>query len=692
MHGGFVVVPDVDYCNYLIMLGTNFGFGAGYCGPEYYAKKFADARSRGMKTVVIDPVCSNAASKADEWVPILPGTDGMLALSIINVLLNELCIYDVEFLTKRSNAPYLVGPDGRFVRDPELKKPLVWDLATNTAKPYLDPEIREPALEGVFEVNNIKTTPSFQLFKEHVKKYTVEGASRITTIPAKTIRRLAKEFAEEAKIGSTVVIEGKKLPYRPACFFYWSGAQSHKHAFHTALACELVNAMVGAIDVPGGLLAANPITHYYKPSVSEPDGYLIPGRKLLPTPLPLRRPMPPETLTLLELFPVGADTSHLFVEAMLNPDKYKIPYKPEMMIHYYSNPLLSTGNPEMVAEAIKRVPFMVSFAFYIDETAEFADIVLPETCYLERYELFPNLPLGYLPGGMGYIVYQLRQPVVPPPPGVRPITEVLLELAKRLGFLGDFYKFFNRAHRLKEPYILDPTKEYTLEEILDRWAKSTLGPEYGLEYLKKHGFVAIPKKVEEVYEIAGGKYAPTARVPIYFEFLKDAGEALKQVIKEMNITWDFSDYTPLVEWLPCPSHESKAKDYDLWATNSKSVYHYFSSTQENPWLDEAASRNPYVYNVLINAETARKKGIVSGDYLWVESEDGFRMRVKVKVTEGIHPQVVLFTGSMGHWAKGEPIAKGKGANINFLRPVGLKYTDWLSGNIDYCIKVRVYKE
>jgi anaerobic selenocysteine-containing dehydrogenase len=226
MHGGFVVVPDVDYCNYLIMLGTNFGFGAGYCGPEYYAKKFADARSRGMKTVVIDPVCSNAASKADEWVPILPGTDGMLALSIINVLLNELCIYDVEFLTKRSNAPYLVGPDGRFVRDPELKKPLVWDLATNTAKPYLDPEIREPALEGVFEVNNIKTTPSFQLFKEHVKKYTVEGASRITTIPAKTIRRLAKEFAEEAKIGSTVVIEGKKLPYRPACFFYWSGAQS----------------------------------------------------------------------------------------------------------------------------------------------------------------------------------------------------------------------------------------------------------------------------------------------------------------------------------------------------------------------------------------------------------------------------------------------------------------------------------
>jgi molybdopterin-containing oxidoreductase family molybdopterin binding subunit len=76
------------------------------------AKDIAEARSRGMKLVVIDPICSPMASKADEWVPIRPGTDGALALSMIHVLVNELGVYDRKFLQTKPTRPIWSAPTG----------------------------------------------------------------------------------------------------------------------------------------------------------------------------------------------------------------------------------------------------------------------------------------------------------------------------------------------------------------------------------------------------------------------------------------------------------------------------------------------------------------------------------------------------------------------------------------------------
>ena len=87
-----------------------------------------------MKVVAVDPLCTPAGSKADEWLPIRPGTDGALVLSIINVLLNELGIYDREFIKRYTNGPYLVKPDGYYAR--REGKPLVWDTEEVTAKTF----------------------------------------------------------------------------------------------------------------------------------------------------------------------------------------------------------------------------------------------------------------------------------------------------------------------------------------------------------------------------------------------------------------------------------------------------------------------------------------------------------------------------------------------------------------------------
>ena len=83
-----------------------------------------------MKLVVVDPVGGHAASKANEWIPIRPGTDGAMALSMLHVLLNELGISDnVEFLKHKTNAPYLVGSDGKYLRD----------AVTNRASEFMTP-------------------------------------------------------------------------------------------------------------------------------------------------------------------------------------------------------------------------------------------------------------------------------------------------------------------------------------------------------------------------------------------------------------------------------------------------------------------------------------------------------------------------------------------------------------------------
>ena len=97
----------------------------------------ADARVRGMKTVVFDPLCNFNSGKADEWIPIIPGTDLAVTLAMCNVIVNELGIWDEVFLKSKTNAPYLIGPDGRYVRDKETGKPLVWDNNEGKAKVYI---------------------------------------------------------------------------------------------------------------------------------------------------------------------------------------------------------------------------------------------------------------------------------------------------------------------------------------------------------------------------------------------------------------------------------------------------------------------------------------------------------------------------------------------------------------------------
>ncbi|MBI4524035.1 MAG: molybdopterin-dependent oxidoreductase [Deltaproteobacteria bacterium] len=687
--GGFHQQPDLHYCNYLLLVGTQFAIAARG-SFTHILRDMAEARSRGMKLVVVDPVGGFAASKADEWVPIRPGTDSAFALSLLHVLLNELGIYDRKFLQYRTNAPYLVGRDGLYARDPAFGKPLIYDAADQKIKLYDESTIEEPAISGGCEAGR----PSFALLREHVAKYPPEKTEEITTIAAQAVRRIAREFGDAVNIGATLKIDGVELPHRPACVDWAKGPQGHVHGFHQSWPLKLLNIVMGAVNVPGGILstaAAGKRPFRWWPEGGT-DGLLEKGGNILPLPhpkaFPGRTPTKPARLDLGELFPLAPHFHTLLPITARDPAHFGLDYQIEVMLHTPTNSLLgSFGDLETVEGFYRSIRFSVGFAVELNETNGFDDIVLPFPSYLERFDFTTGGGNRVIPPcGKEDFFWQIRQPVVAPPVGVRPPQEVLMELAERVGTLKDFYRLINHAFRLQEPHALDPGRRYPAADVVDRMARSWFGEERGLEWFRENGVIRIPREVDEAYI---GPYI-NARLPIYLEHFLTRGEELKNVTAQMNLNWDLSDYQPLSEWLPCPSYEAvRSGKYDFIAVHYKLPFVYGAFSNENPWINELCERSQS-YSLLINEDAAKAKGFRDGDEAWLESPVR-KVRVKLKLTQCIHPEVLGIAGHFGHWSPGMPVARGKGISFNSLVPTGLDRIDKISTAMDHCVEVRLYK-
>ena len=248
IHGGWSCEPDVAHCNYVLLLGRN-PRASGGVGENV---QYNDARDRGMKMIVIDPVHTVTAAKADEWIPIKPGTDLAFELALIHVVLIEIGRLDFDFLKNFTNSPYLVGPDGYFARDGETHKALLWDAVDGRAKAYDDQSLHDVALEGAYSVNGLACRPVFQVMKEHFRQYTPEWAAGITEIPAETIRRIGREWVEQARIGSTIEINGVTLPYRPVATKIGRGLTGNMRSYQSILCEHILAALVGALETVGG--------------------------------------------------------------------------------------------------------------------------------------------------------------------------------------------------------------------------------------------------------------------------------------------------------------------------------------------------------------------------------------------------------------------------------------------------------
>ncbi|OGA28053.1 MAG: molybdenum enzyme, large subunit,related to phenylacetyl-CoA: acceptor oxidoreductase [Betaproteobacteria bacterium RIFCSPLOWO2_02_FULL_65_24] len=694
MHASWGILPDFQYCNYAIYFGASKGHSAGHAANSNMGMA-ADARARGMRMVVVDPMCNFTSAKATEWVPIRVGTDAALALAIANLLVNELGAIDAPYLKAKTNAPYLIGPDKAYVRDTGTGKPLVWDEKKRAARPFDTVDAAEMALEGDYEVQGKQCRPSFAILRRHLQKYTPEHAEEISTVPAATVRRLAEEFAREARIGSTIVIDGVTVPYRPAAAIAFRGSQGHKNSLYNFLAVDLLNHLVGAADVAGGCLGYNPacdgfpetgrIRYVPKP---DPDGLMIAGSWMtVHRPYPVGKPRLPQQAGLRDMFPMSM--INVFLSSADQDEvwaKLGLPYRPEVMINFGTNQLMSIGNREPVAESLKKYKFIVSIDVFMTETSEFADIVLPDCGYLETLDSRSNFPFIFShPAGMGEWCWPIRQPVVEPAGQRRPVADVLLELADRVGFRNEVNAAYNAVLELQPPYQLEGDRKYSYTEICDHELKDKFGPERGLDWFKQHGVVKWQKKPQEVYWRAFVE----VRVPIYWEWLPAMGAALAEICAPRGLAMPREYFEPVPDWLPCASHTCSHEGFDLYAFYYRDTLHTNSYTLENPWLDEAAQIDPFSYYIALNEDTGRRKGLKNGDRVWVESDTGRRVQGRVRLTQAIHPEGLGVGACAGHWTDGMPVAKGKGVRFNDLLELDWQHSSPANLNLDLCAKVRI---
>ncbi len=724
VHASWSHVPDFRLCNYAIYFGASKGHGSGH-SAMITARLAAEARARGMKLVVFDPIANFSGGKATEWAPIIPGTDAAVILAMCNIIVNDIGKYDEKYIALKTNGPYLIGPDGQYVRekgkvqkppmvpghfrlapmaegvgDDEHNKPLVWDVGDGRAKVYDDPTIKEYALLGEYEVNGVRCHPAFQLIKDHLKTYTAEYASGISTVPAEMIARIAHEFLEAAQIGSTIEIDGHVLPLRPASAIMFRGGEGHENSHHTCLACSLLNGIIGNCDLPGGTLGwparslGYPGTGQLKfepykgvDGMIETDNFYNRNHGPWPPHLPHRAEKDPSLQSIFTLAPFtftygSSDQQELW-------DKAAPGHRFEMLFSHGCNSVMSVANPAATGETLKKIGFVVVWELFRTELTDgFADIVLPDTSYLEDAAWAEGYAFNFNHAfGMDDWCFHVQQPVVEPVGERRNITEVVREITDRLGLtpkVNAFYDFFcNFGEKSKLPPDLVPNQR----QMCDRVLKHFFGEEHGWDYFKKHGFIRWSKKVEEAY----WRHFIDARHAIYLEYMIPIGKKVKELVDELGIRVNVEQYTPLISWFPCTIHQPEDHSFDLYCFSYRDILHTGSHTMEQPWLDEASRMNPYTYSITMNSETARKKGLKDGDIIELESNTGGKVRGPVKLMEGQHPQTMGIAACSGHWNNGMPIAQGKGVNFDTLMACDLAHMDPVSLNIETAARVKVKK-
>ncbi len=488
-----MAIVDLEYCDYHITLGRSLG-------PNFGAvpgmRRLARAIARGMKLVVVDPRSSHEASKG-EWVPIRPGTDLAFLLAMAHVMFHEIKVLDVWFLKNRSNAPYLIDERGGYVRDSRTGKPMMWDSRDGRAKPYNE-EFGEIALEGSYVVEGLPCTTAFDLIKAEFAKYTPEWARTITTVPPRTIRKIAREFVEHARIGSTIEIDGFTFPFRPVSLNVERNVANHRGGTYADLVGKIINVLVGNIEVPGGCLSCGVRGPVMGPSE---DGTVKPGYEAVPKPFTF----PPVHATLEEFYPHLHTAPHLVLNSILHPEKCYLPYRLDAWLTVGGNPIRQNAQPEQYVEGIRRLSFVVSVAFHMDEPAILSDVLLPEHSALERLRVAPfylqHQSIDNEVSGLKMV--QLREPV-PTLFNTKNADDIFMDLAERLGILygeGGLYDRLNQdldwvdkedGLNMNGEWKLDLHRRYSLEEIFDRQVRGwPYGGGKGLEDLRKKGISTI---------------------------------------------------------------------------------------------------------------------------------------------------------------------------------------------------------
>jgi anaerobic selenocysteine-containing dehydrogenase len=696
--------PDLGRAKLFFMFGT---------AEDHHSNPLKIAISkfkrRGGRFVSINPVRTGYSAIADEWVPIKPGTDGALLLALIHELI-ESGLYDRDFLVRYTNAGQLVNVDdandefGMFVRTEvpeeeacyEPQNKLWWDRTTN-APVVTHTKGADPYLFGSFRLSDgTAVKPSFQLLQERVRDCTPEWASQITGISATTIRRLAHELgitARDEKIELPIPwtdswgVEHDSVTGNPVAFHAMRGLAAHSNGFQSIRALAILMSLLGTIDRPGGFRHKAPFPRPIPPCARTPN-----------TPLAIRPNSPLDGMALGwpsdpdDLFvnddgsPVRIDKAfsweyplavHGLMHNVITNAWRGDPYRIDTLLIFMANMAWnSTMNTVEVRKMLNdrdengeyKIPFLVVCDAFQSETTAFADLVLPDTTYLERHDVMSMLdrPISEFDGPVDAV----RIPVLPPTGECKPFQEVLIELAARLKLPAFTRPDGSRKFRNYPDFIVNyETEPGSGIGFLSGWRgqggekfmKGEPNPQQW-ELYEKNDCVfhhKLPPSYQYMRNWNKGylewsrrnritRYDEPILIHLYSEVLQKfraaaQGKGLSRKPPEHLRSRITTYFDPLPFYYP--PLEVQATDtqaYPLAAVTQRPMAMYHSWDSQNAWLRQIHAHN-YLF---VNPRTARASGIEDGDWIWVESQWG-KVRCMCRHSEAVEAGTVWTWNAIG---------------------------------------------
>ncbi len=696
--------PDLDRAKLFVMIGT---------AEDHHSNPMKIALSKfkrdGGRFISINPIRTGYSAIADEWMPIKPGTDGALLLALIHELIKT-GLYDREFLVRYTNAGELVNLNtaqdefGMFVRtevpeeegcfDPQNK--LWWDRASN--KPVVThAEGCDPYLLGEFRLSDgTLVKPAFQLLKERVEEYTPDWAASITGLSAESIRKLAHEMGITAR-DQTIELpipwtdswgkEHDTVTGNPVAFHAMRGIAAHSNGFHTIRALAILMSLLGTIDRPGGFRHKAPFPRPIPPCAKTPNTPLAIKPNSPLDGMPLGWPAEPDDLFVDDDGkPVRLDKAFsweypLSVHGMMHNaitnawrgDPYPIDTLLLFMANMAWNSSMNTSEVRKMLvdkgeDGEYKIPFLVVCDAFQSETTAFADLVLPDTTYLERHDVMSMLdrPISEFDGP----VDSVRIPVLPPTGDCKPFQEVLIELASRLKFPAFVRPNGERKYRDYPDFIINyETEPGSGIGFLSGWRgkggekflKGEPNPRQWEMYEKNNCVYhhKLPASYQYMRNWNKGylewsqrnrvqRYAEPINIHIYSEVLQKFRMAAQgkgysrkppEHLKKRIETY----FDPLPFYFePLETQQTDLTKFPLNAVTQRPMAMYHSWDSQNAWLRQIHTHN----HLYVNPKVAKAAGIEDGGWMWVESQWG-KVRCMAKYSESVEPGTVWTWNAIG---------------------------------------------
>ncbi|MEL6840207.1 MAG: molybdopterin oxidoreductase family protein [Pseudomonadota bacterium] len=421
-------------------------------------------KARGARMIGVNPIRTGYNAVADDWVGITPGTDGQFILALIHCLMKAGKV-DLDYLGRFTNASVLVNEDpnsnqfGLFLRDAD-GQPQVIDRNTGQLAPW-NGEGVEPDLSATYRDAGVTHRPVFHLMADRYlsDEYAPEAVAASCGIPAERIRAIAADLARVAFDEAIEVdqpwtdFRGKKhnkMVGRPVSFHAMRGISAHSNGFQTCRALHVLQIILGSVEVPGGMRFKPP---YPKPATAhpKPHGKVTPGQPLDGPHLGYAHG--PEDLLLDEAGePKRIDkayswenpmSAHGLMHMVISNAHAGVPYKIDTLFMYMANMSWNSsmnvgGVHKMLTDKDENGDYVIPHIIYSDayssEMVAYADLILPDTTYLERHDCISLLDRPICEGDA--VADAIRWPVVEPDRDVRGFQSVLCDLGARLGMPG----------------------------------------------------------------------------------------------------------------------------------------------------------------------------------------------------------------------------------------------------------------